>query len=124
VAAQAPRVAIDTAAARVVVEAWQRQPGDSLACLSGRFEDDVLLIESAEIAYTCMGPGVVGQVGFIANENVAESDAVITAMARVLVARPDLLIAGEVYGALPVNYAGQILFSPRAWWAVRRPDAT
>jgi hypothetical protein len=61
----------------------------------------------------------VGQLGFIANENVAEREAVLRAMGHVLDSRPDLLVTGEVYGALPVNYEGKICWAPRAWWAIR-----
>lgn len=117
------QVAIDSAPARQLVEMWRRQPGDSLACVTARIEEDTIIaIETVTLAPRCdgIGAGTVGQFGFIVDEHSADSDAVLAAMTAVLMARPDLLLSGEIYGAVPVPAYGRILWAPRAWWAIRR----
>lgn len=89
-------VAIDTAAMRQLAGVWAGQPGDSLACLHGYAESDVLVIDSVStLAFAC-GPGL-GAIGFVHGDYL-ESDV----LATVLEARKDWTFIGVVHGVVPV----------------------
>lgn len=124
--AQQP-IAIDTVAVRQLAGFWQRQPGDSIACLYGSRENGVVgrgngvvVIDSApRLATMCAGPGIIGAFGFIRPDATTE-EAVVMAMAGVLAKRTDWLLAGEVYAVVPCHYPdGGWGKCPLTWGAVR-----
>lgn len=120
VAAQQPRLAGDTSAARVLVETWEKQTNTTLACLYGVVQGDTITIERAkatEIKDTC--EGAIGIAGFIANENVFDRQEVLDAMTVVLRSYPRFNVVATVYGAEPVNTPDGIFRAPRMWAALR-----
>ena len=123
VSAQSP-VAIDTAAARQLVEMWKQQPADSmLACLEGHTNGPIVEVVAVRLATACGREGDVGAMEFLANEHQYTQEEVLRQYARVLEVRTDLLVVGAVYGAEPVNYGGSRVWAPRVWAAVRMPEA-
>lgn len=110
-------VAIDTVAMRQLAAFWAGQPGDSLACLYGHTEGDLLVIDSTSNLVAACGPGV-GAMGFLRGD-YREAD-VLAGLAAVLVIREDWRFAGEVYGVVPVFLPdGRRVKAPRVWWAIR-----
>lgn len=118
-AAQELRPALDTAVARVLVDAWKRQPGDSIVCLHGEVTDSTIEFTSAELSWECAGKDVIGIAGFIADSAAFERDEVQRGMAHVLNERLDLQFAGTVYGSEPVTTPWGLMFAPRVWGVIR-----
>jgi hypothetical protein len=113
----APRIAIDTVAIKQLVAHWQSGDQSKLACLHGHTETDVIVIDSAVVGDKCGAPAI-GAFGFIHGD--WEQDQVLGAMRRVLDARPDFLIAGEVYGLTRIPWPGGGWGTGPTVWAAYR----
>lgn len=117
--AEPPRIAIDTTAIKQLVAQWQWGDTTKIACLHGHTEPGVIVIDSAVVAEACAAPAI-GAVGFLHGDY--EQDEVLAAMGRVLGARPEFLIAGEVYGLTRVPWpGGGFRTGPTIWAAYRFP---